>query len=76
MQTYQTPLPLNLDLSRKDYPDEVDPDLQAEYRAIVGSLMYWFQLTQPDLGVALTFRSNICTGLETGIKHLQAAKHT
>ncbi len=57
MQTYQTPLPLNLDLSRRDYPDEVDPDLQAEYRAVVGSLMYWFQLTQPDLGLALTFRS-------------------
>jgi hypothetical protein len=31
-----TPLPVNLDLSLKDYPEEVDPKLQAEYRAIIG----------------------------------------
>ena len=32
-----TPLPVNLDLSLKDSPEEVDPKLQAEYRAIIGS---------------------------------------
>ena len=40
-----TPLPLNLNLSRLDCPDEVDSKLQAEYRAIVGSLMYLYQWT-------------------------------
>jgi hypothetical protein len=40
-----------------DYPDEVDPELQSEYRAIVGSLMYLYQWTRPDLGFAVTFLS-------------------
>ncbi len=69
-----TPLPLNLDLSLKDSPDEVDPDLQSEYRAIVGSLMYLYQWTRPDLGFAVTFLSRYLH--KPGIKHLQVAKHT
>ena len=69
-----TPLPLNLDLSLKDSPDQVDPDLQEEYRAIVGSLMFLYQWTRPDLGFAVTFLSRYLH--KPGVKHLQAAKHT
>ena len=69
-----TPLPLNLDLSLKDSPDKVDPDLQEEYRAIVGSLMYLYQWTRPDLGFAVTFLSRYLH--KPGVKHLQVAKHT
>ena len=36
----KTPLPRDLNLSLMDSPDEVDPDIQSEYRATVGSLMY------------------------------------
>jgi hypothetical protein len=69
-----TPLPVNLDLSLKDSPEEVDPKLQAEYRAIrsiVGSLMNLYQWTRPDLGFAVTFLSRYLH--KPGIKHLQTA---
>ena len=46
----KTPLARNLNLSLMDSPDEVDPKLQSEYRAIIGSLMYLYQWTRPDLG--------------------------
>ena len=69
-----TPLPLNLDLSLKDSPDEVDRELQSEYRAIVGSLMYLYQWTRPDLGYAVTFLSRYLH--KPGVKHMQAARHT
>ena len=69
-----TPLQLNLDLSLKDTPEVVDPDLQYEYQAIVGSLMYLYQWTRPDLGFAVTFLSRYLH--KPGVKHLQTAKHT
>ena len=56
-----------------DSPDEVDPELQSEYRAIVGSLMYLSHWTRPDLGFAVTFLSRYLH--KPGEKHLQAAKH-
>jgi hypothetical protein len=62
-----TPLPVNLDLSLKDSPEVVDPKLQAEYRAIVGSLMHLNQWTRPDLGFAVTFLSRYLH--RPGIKH-------
>ena len=37
-----TPLPRDINLSLLDSPDEVDPKLQREYRAIVGSLMHLY----------------------------------
>ena len=37
-----TQLPRDINLSLLDSPDEVDPKLQREYRAIVGSLMYLY----------------------------------
>ncbi len=37
------PLSRDLNLSLMDSPDEVDPELQSGYRAIVGSLMYLYQ---------------------------------
>ena len=56
------------------YPVKVDPDLQEEYRAIVGSWMYLYQWTRPDLGFTMTFLSRYSH--KPGVKHLQAAKHT
>ena len=64
----------HLNLSLLDCPDEVDSKLQAEYRAIVGSLMYLYQWTRPDLGFTVTFLSRYLH--KTGVKHMQAAKHT
>jgi hypothetical protein len=57
--------------------DEVGPELQSEYRAIVGSLMYLYQWTRPDLGFAVTFLSRYLHKLEPGKKHwhLPAARH-
>ena len=69
----KTPLPSDINLSLLDYPDEVDPKLQREYRAIVGSLMYLYQWTRPDLGFAVTFLSRYLH--KPGGKHLQAAKY-
>jgi hypothetical protein len=51
----KTPLPRDQNLSLMDSPEEVDPKLQSMYRAIVGSLMYLYQWTRPDLGFAVTF---------------------
>ena len=53
----KTPLPRDMNLSLMDSPEEVDPKLQSMYRAIVGSLMYLYQWTRPDLGFAVTFLS-------------------
>ncbi len=53
----ETPLSRDLNLSLMDSPVEVDPEIQSEYRAIVGSLMYLYQWTRPDLGFAVTFLS-------------------
>jgi hypothetical protein len=69
----KTPLPCDMNISLLDSPDEVDPKLQSEYRAIVGSLMYLYQWTRPDLGFAVTFLSRYLH--KPGEKHLQAAKH-
>jgi len=69
----RTPLPRDLNLSLMDSPEEVDPKLQSMYRAIVGSLMYLYQWTRPDLGFAVTFLSRYLH--KPGEKHLLAAKH-
>ncbi len=67
----KTPLPIDLNLNLMDSP--VNPELQSEYRGIVGSLMYLYQWTRPDLGFAVTFLSRYLH--KPGDKHLQAAKH-
>jgi hypothetical protein len=66
-------LPRDLNLSLMDSPDEVNPELQSEYRGIVASLMYFYQWTLPDLGFAVTFLSRYLH--KPGDRHLQAAKH-
>jgi hypothetical protein len=48
-----------------DSPDEVDPKLQ--YMAIVGSLMYLYQLTRPDPDFAVTFLSRYFISLARNI---------
>ena len=53
----KTPLRCDMNLSLMDSPEEVDPKLHSMYRAIVGSLMYLYQWTRPDLGFAVTFLS-------------------
>jgi len=69
----RTPLPRDLNLSLMDSPEEVDSKLQSMYRAIVGSLMYLYQWTRPDLGFAVTFLSRYLH--KPGEKHMLAAKH-
>ncbi len=66
----KTPLPRDLNLSLMDSPDS---ELRSEYRGIVGSLMYLYQWTRPDLGFAVTFLSRNLH--KPGDKHPQAAKH-
>ncbi len=66
----KTQLPHDMNISLLDSPDEVDPTLQSEYRALVGSLMYLYQWTRPDLGFAVTFLSRYLH--KPGEKHLQA----
>ncbi len=59
-----------LNLSLMDSPDEEDPELQSEYRAIDGSLMYLYQGTRPDLGwFDVTFLSSYLH--KPGEKHVQ-----
>ncbi len=52
-----TPLDVDLNLSLQDCPDEVDAELQHNYRELIGSLMYLYQWTRPDIGYAVTFLS-------------------
>ncbi len=67
-------MPRDLNLSLIDSPDEVKLELQSEQnRGIVGSLMYLYQWTRPDLGFAEIFLSRYRH--KPGDKHLQAAKH-
>ena len=69
----KNPLPRDLNLNLIDSPEEVDPKLQSMYRAIVGSLMYLYHWTRPDLGFAVTSLSRCLH--RPGEKHLPAAKH-
>ena len=54
VKTHLTP---GIKLSLQDSPDEVDPELQRNYQETIGSLMYLYQWTRPDLGYAVTFLS-------------------
>ena len=47
---------------------------EEEYQAIVGSLMYLYRWTRPNLGFAVTFLSRYLH--RPGVKHMMAAKHT
>jgi hypothetical protein len=69
----KTLLPRDMNPSLMDSPDEVDPKLQSMHWAIVGSLMYLYQSTRPDLGFAVTFLSKYLYKL--GEKNILAAKH-
>ena len=63
----KTPLQRDVNLSLMDSPDEVDPILQSEYRAIIGSLMYLYQWIRADLGFAATFLTTFCQGIFTDL---------
>jgi hypothetical protein len=69
----KTPLPRDTNISLLHSSDEVDHKLKSEYRAIVGSFMYLYQWTRPDIGFAVTIFSRYLH--KSGEKHLQAAKH-
>ena len=68
----KTPLTPGIKLSLQDSPDEVDPELQRKYQEIIGSLMYLYQWTRPDLGYAVTFLSRYLH--KPGVAHMNAAK--
>ena len=51
------PLNVDLNLSLLDCPDEVNAELQSQYRELIGSLMFLYQWTRPDLGYAVPFLS-------------------
>jgi hypothetical protein len=72
-KSVKMPLPRDSNLSLIDSPDEINPELQSVYSGIVGSLMYRYQWTHPDLGFAVTFLSRYLH--KPGDKHLQASKH-
>jgi hypothetical protein len=69
----KTTLSGDLKLSLMHSPDEVDPELQSEYTAIVGSLMYLYQWTRQGLDFAVTFLSRYLH--KPGEKQLQVSKH-
>ncbi len=62
----------DLNLKLMNSPVEADLEVQSEYRAIVGSLVYLYLWTRPDLGFTVTFLSRYLHKL--GEKHLQAAE--
>ena len=67
----KTPLDPTTKLSLHDCPDVVDPKLQEQYRQIIGSLMWLYVWTRPDLGFSVTFLSRYLH--KPGQKHLDAA---
>ena len=67
----KTPLDPTTKLSSHDCPDVVDPKLQEQYRQIIGSLMWLYVWTRPDLGFSVTFLSRYLH--KPGQKHLEAA---
>jgi hypothetical protein len=69
----KTPLDVNLNLSLKDCPETIDPVLQHRYRELIGSLMYLYQWTRPDLGFAVTFLSRYLH--KPGEKHWEQARN-
>ena len=68
-----TPLDVDLNLSLLDCPDEVNTELHSKYRELIGSLMFLYQWTRPDLGYAVTFLSRYLH--KPGVKHLTQAKN-
>ena len=68
-----TPLDVDVNLSLQDCPEEVDPELQRNYRELVGSLIYLYQWTRPDIGYAVTFLSRYLH--KPGEKHWAQARN-
>ena len=66
----KTPVDPTVKLSLADCPQVVDPVLQAEYRAKVGSLQYLCIWTRPDLSYAVSLLSRFLHA--PGPKHLLA----
>ena len=58
-----TPLDVVLNLSLLDCPEEVNAELQSQYRDLIGSMLFLYQWMRPDLGYAVTYL-DICTNLE------------
>ena len=68
-----TSLDVDLNLNLLDCSDEVNAELQSQYRELIGSLMFLYQWTRPDLGYAVTFLSRYLH--KPGVKHLTQAKN-
>mmetsp|Transcript_55929 Transcript_55929/g.117024 ORF Transcript_55929/g.117024 Transcript_55929/m.117024 type:complete len:2321 (-) Transcript_55929:82-7044(-) len=67
----KTPMDCNSKLSLGDCPRTIDPELQKEYRAKVGSLQYLSMWTRPDLAYTVSILSRFLHA--PGPKHLLAA---
>jgi hypothetical protein len=50
----KTPLDTNNRLSKRDYPEVVDPNVHRRYHSIVGCLSYSVNMTRPDLALRVT----------------------
>ena len=48
----KTPLDANNQLSKRDCPEVVDPNVHRRYHSIVGCLSYSVNMTQPDQGIS------------------------
>jgi len=68
-----TPLDIDVNLSLQDCPEEIDADLQRNYRKLIGSLMYLYQWTRPGIGYAVTFSSRYLH--KPGEKHWVQARN-
>ena len=64
---------VDLNLGLLDCPDEVNAELQSQYRELIGSLMFLYQLTRPVLGYTVIFLSRHLH--KPGVKHLTQAKN-
>jgi hypothetical protein len=67
-----TPCDTNVQLSKSQSPDKPDEQMQKEYRAIIGSLMYLMTGTRPDIAYAVQSVSRYLNC--PGEAHMKAAK--
>ena len=68
----KTPLDANNRLSKRDFPEAVDPNLHRRYRSIVGCLSCLVNMTRPDSAFSYSQLSKFVQ--YPGMVHLEAAE--